>query len=134
MDKTITKSVKVMVVDDHPEVLKTLTKILVRRGYEVCSFSNPVLALEEFQKNKPDIILSDLMMPQMNGIEFLAQVKNISPSTPFIIMTAFATVETALQATKYGAIDYIVKPFEISKLYDLLNKALRPQTAQISPL
>jgi len=121
----MTKSVKVMVVDDHPEVLKTLKKILERRGYEVQDFSDPILALEEFQKNKPDIILSDLMMPQMDGIEFLTQVKKLSPLLPFIIMTAFATVDTAAQSTKYGAFDYLRKPFELSKIYDTLDKAIR---------
>ncbi len=118
-----------MVVDDHPEVLKTLKKILERRGYTVLDFSNPARALEEFKINRPDVILSDLIMPQMNGIEFLTRIKQMSPALPFILMTAFATTDTAAEATKHGAFDYLRKPFELSKIYDTLDKAVREQVA-----
>lgn len=133
METTPKKPIKVMLVDDHLEVLKTLKKILETRGYEVQDFNNPVQALEALQKNQPDIILSDLMMPQMNGIEFLSQVKKIFPNIPFIIMTAFATLDTASQATQNGAFDYIVKPFEISKIYDALEKAVMANSLIHSP-
>ncbi|MBI2916259.1 MAG: response regulator [Elusimicrobia bacterium] len=103
-----------------------MKRILLQREYDVTTYENPRKALEEYSQNQTDLILTDLKMPEMNGIDLLIQVKKKSPSLPVIIMTAFATIDTAVLATKWGAFNYIKKPFEISRIYDLIDQALTP--------
>lgn len=119
------KKIRVMVTDDDAEVLKTLVKILSRRGYQTFPFGSPVNALEFLKKEKVDLILSDLKMPGIDGIQFLDRAKSICPKTPFILITGFATVDTAVSAIKYGAFDYLCKPFEVKKIYEVVDRALQ---------
>ncbi|MBI3013084.1 MAG: response regulator [Elusimicrobia bacterium] len=126
MNTLAAQSKRIVVVDDNQEVLKTMKRILLQREYDVTTYENPRKALEEYSQNQTDLILTDLKMPEMNGIDLLIQVKKKSPSLPVIIMTAFATIDTAVLATKWGAFNYIKKPFEISRIYDLIDQALTP--------
>ena len=116
---------RVIVVDDDAEVLKTLRKILLRRGYEVFPFESSVQAVEFLKKGKVDLILSDLKMPEMDGIQFLNRAKGLHPKTPFILITGFATLDTAISAIKWGAFDYLRKPFEVKKIYEVIDRALK---------
>ena len=119
------EKIKVLVVDDDGEVLKTLKKILLRRGYEVLAFESPVEALERLKAERVDLILTDLKMPQMDGVQFVSRAKEIHPRTPVILVTGYATVETAVAAVKWGAFDYLCKPFEIKKIYEVIDNALK---------
>ncbi|OGR86481.1 MAG: hypothetical protein A3A86_06790 [Elusimicrobia bacterium RIFCSPLOWO2_01_FULL_60_11] len=119
------KDIRIVVADDDAEVLKTLAKILKRRGYEVFPFDSPHKALDFLRQEKVDLILSDLKMPDMDGIQFLDKAKKIHPKTPFILITGYATVDTAVSAIKWGAFDYLRKPFEVKKIYEVIDKALR---------
>jgi DNA-binding NtrC family response regulator len=118
------KEIRILVVDDDSAVLKTLKKVLNKKGYLVFDFDDPALALEHLAKEGVDLILTDLKMPQMDGIQFMVQALKSQPSAPVILITGFATIDTAVSAVKLGAFDYLRKPFEISKIYEVIARAL----------
>ena len=119
------KKIRVVIADDDADVLKTLVKILSRRGYQTFPFESPLKALEFIKKEDSDLILSDLKMPEIDGIQFLDRVKSIRPKIPFILITGYATVDTAVSAIKFGAFDYLRKPFEVKKIYEVVDRALQ---------
>ncbi len=121
------KKTRVVVVDDDAEVLRTLKKILLRRRYEIFAFDSPIAALEHLRKEKADLILSDMKMPQMDGLQFLIQAKTLQPTTPFILITGYATIDTAVSAIQWGAFDYLRKPFEVKKIYEVIDLALKQE-------
>ncbi len=105
-------NLKILVVDDEPSITRLLSRILSKEGYQVKTASNGKEALTIFSKFRPDLIISDLKMPSMSGLELLKAVKKQSPDTDFIILTAFGTIENAVEAMKEGASDYLIKPLK----------------------
>ncbi|HID93783.1 MAG TPA: sigma-54-dependent Fis family transcriptional regulator, partial [bacterium (Candidatus Stahlbacteria)] len=103
--------VRILVVDDEPIMRDSLSDWLREDGYEVGTAENGPRALEMVKSEQWDILLVDLKMPVMDGIEVMREVKKINKDIPVIIITAYATVDTAVKAMKEGAYDYIVKPF-----------------------
>ena len=118
------KGVKTLVVDDDAEVLRTIKRILEKKGHEVFAFESAMTALEHLKAETVDLILTDLKMPGMDGIQFLSRTKALRPNAPVILITGFATIETAVSAIKWGAFDYLRKPFEVEKIYDVIERAL----------
>ncbi len=114
--------VKVLIVDDEQVVRDSLSEWLREDGYEVGAVESGKKALEELGKSNWDILLVDLKMPEMDGLELLQKVKEISPSIPVIIITAYATVDTAVKAMKEGAYDYLVKPFDPEEISLLMKR------------
>ncbi len=115
---------KILIVDDEQHVRQLIGKVLEKEGYEILTACNGEEGLEVFQKNNIDLIISDIKMPKMNGIEFLHKVKEQEPGVGFILITAFATMETAIDAIKNGAQDYVTKPFDIKEILDAVKKIL----------
>ncbi|MGM0598650.1 MAG: sigma-54-dependent transcriptional regulator [Candidatus Rifleibacteriota bacterium] len=115
---------KILLVDDESKLLKALKKALELDGYEVFDFSNPILALEFLHKRKVDLVISDIRMSGMTGIELLGKLKEVYPDIPCILMTAFSSVESAVTAVKLGASDYLLKPFELPEFKQAVIKAL----------
>ncbi|MEZ7891197.1 MAG: sigma-54 dependent transcriptional regulator [Candidatus Wallbacteria bacterium] len=117
----------IYIVDDEENMCRALKISLEIDGFNVLDFTDAPAALE-FMKNNPDklpdIVVSDLKMPEMGGIEFLIELKKIDCTIPFIIMTAYATIKNAVSAIKEGAFDYILKPFEPNELKLLIKKAI----------
>jgi DNA-binding NtrC family response regulator len=107
---------KVFVVDDERIIRVTLADDLRDEGYQVIEFSNASSALAHLNEVEPDIVITDLKMPGLTGIEFLKKLKEYNPAIHVILMTAFSTVNTAVEAMKLGAYDYIRKPFENEKM------------------
>ncbi len=105
------KKSRILVVDDERDICRALEFLLSREGYHVETAPSAERALSKFEKNEYDLVLSDLKMEGMDGIEFMERIKSAEPSTIFIIMTAFASVDNAVEAMRKGAEDYIVKPF-----------------------
>ena len=103
---------KILVVDDEPSITRLLSRILSKEGYQVETAFNGMEALELFNKFRPDLVISDLKMPGMTGLELLRNVKKANPETDFIILTAFGTIENAVEAMKEGAADYLIKPLK----------------------
>jgi DNA-binding NtrC family response regulator len=113
---------KVIIVDDEPIVCERLKAALERHGFDVEAYIESQKAIDTLMGKKFDFLITDLKMPKPTGMEILNFVKQHSPSTRVIIITAYATVETAREAIKDGAVDFIPKPFKISDITDLITK------------
>ncbi|HHT9145334.1 MAG: sigma-54 dependent transcriptional regulator [Candidatus Brocadiaceae bacterium] len=113
---------KIMVVDDDSLGREYLCEALMRGGYEVVSVSNGQQAIIKISKEAYDVIFLDMKMPGMCGMEVLEKVKSISPETVVILMTAYGTVETAVEAMKKGAYDYMIKPFSPEQIELLISR------------
>jgi DNA-binding NtrC family response regulator len=115
---------KIMVIDDEESMCRFMQIMLQREGYEVTSTVSSKEALEEIKNKNYDLVIADLMMPEMNGLELLSRVKSITPDINFIVMTAYASVDTAIEALKKGAFDYITKPFKVDEIKIAIKKSL----------
>ena len=113
---------KIFVVDDERIIRVALVDELRDAGYQVKEFSSAQTALMEMKDYVPDVVISDLKMPQMDGLELLKRTKNLSPDTCFILMTAYSTVSTAVEAMRNGAYDYITKPFNNEELLIIVKR------------
>ncbi|OGT98676.1 MAG: Fis family transcriptional regulator [Geobacteraceae bacterium GWB2_52_12] len=115
---------KVLVVDDELSMREFLTILLEREGYDALSAANADQALKLLNDDLFDLIISDVQMPGLNGIDLLARVKAMAPDTAVLMMTAFSAAEQAVEAMKLGAYDYIAKPFKIEEIKLLIRNAL----------
>ena len=116
---------KILVVDDDPSLRQMLTTVLAAQGYTVQPAEDGLAAVAAVQEAFFDLILMDIRMSRLGGIGALERIKEISPNIPVIIMTAYASVDTAIQALKTGAYDYLTKPLDLDELKILLQKALQ---------
>jgi two-component system, NtrC family, response regulator AtoC len=114
--------VRCLIVDDHPSVRKLCMTVGASVGFDCVESENAEIALTQLEEVSPDIVLADLMMPNMSGLEFLPRVKQLLPRTEIAIMTGHGSIETAVQAMKLGAYDYITKPFRVEELKLLLQR------------
>ena len=104
---------RVLVVDDEREILSMLSRYLNRSGnFDVTTQTNPVLALDTLKHSSYDIILLDIMMPQMNGLDALEKIMEINSNQKVIMMTAYSTLDKVLKSHKHGATHYVMKPFD----------------------
>lgn len=115
---------KILVVDDDQGIRDFLEIMLSREGYEVTCAADANKALSRCKKEKYDLILTDLKMPKVDGIEFLKAVKDINQETMVILMTAYASPETAVSAMKEGAYDYVEKGFDVEDMKTIISSAL----------
>ena len=114
----------VLIVDDERSILQSLQGILTDEGLEVISAASGLSALEKIDEVLPDIVLLDIWMPGMDGIETLVKVKESHPNLPVIMMSGHGTIETAVRATKLGAYDFIEKPLSLEKVLLSINNAV----------
>jgi DNA-binding response OmpR family regulator len=115
---------KIIVVDDEARICHNVKKILSSNNFEVTGAKSAMEAMEMMANNSYSILISDIVMPGMNGLEFLKLVKEKWPSTKSIMMTAYASTDTAVKAIRLGALDYIPKPFTPEELRNIVNKTL----------
>jgi CheY-like chemotaxis protein len=115
--------IHVMIVDDEPIVGKRLRPALSKRGFEVEVFEDPAAALERLGQREFDIVVTDLRMEQVDGIQVLEHIMSTSERTRVILITGYATVEVAREALVKGAFDFIAKPFKPKDLRAVINKA-----------
>ncbi|MBI4560771.1 MAG: sigma-54-dependent Fis family transcriptional regulator, partial [Candidatus Rokubacteria bacterium] len=113
-----------LVADDDPAVRESLERSLTREGYRVVLASDGQAALERLQGGGVDLVLADLRMPGLNGLELLRAAKVVAPEVDVIMLTAFGTVEEAVKAMKDGAYDFLTKPFQRNQLFRLVRQAL----------
>ena len=119
------KNQRILVVDDQQANLVTLERILTREGWIVDKARDGREALDLFRENGPSVIVTDLKMPGMTGLELLKAVRALSSNVEVILMTAFGTVDTAVDAMKYGAWDYVTKPLKRAEIVSSVKKALQ---------
>lgn len=115
--------IRVLVLDDEPIVCKRLQPVLEKKGYVVETFFESEAALKRFLENPFDIVITDLKMKGMDGMQFLTEVKQHSPATEVIVITGFATMETAKESFRKGVFDFLAKPFKLGEIQEVIEKA-----------
>lgn len=115
---------EILVVDDDPQMREDIAEMLSKEGYNLTTVGSGEEALKMIQEKDFDVVLTDLMMPGISGMDVLREIKKIKPRTRVIIITAFATIESAVEAMKMGASDYISKPFKINEVQVTVKRAL----------
>jgi two-component system response regulator PilR (NtrC family) len=119
---------KILVVDDEPNITEILEIALREDGMDVLKAGSGRDALDILREHDVDIVISDIKMPDLSGVELLGIAKEFSPNTVFIMITAFASTETAIEALQHGAFDYITKPFSMDALRAIVQRALAQKT------
>ncbi|MGA9537393.1 MAG: sigma-54 dependent transcriptional regulator [Desulfobacterales bacterium] len=114
----------ILIVDDEPSILQSLAGLLIDEGFDVRTASNGYEALKTIESESPDLVLLDIWMPGLDGIDTLQEIKKNNPFIQVIIITGHGTIETAVKATKIGAYDLIEKPLSIDKIILAINNAL----------
>ena len=117
--------VKILVIDDDDEIRYSLNRVLSSRGFQVEEASSGEAGIEVARKGSFEVIFLDNRMGGMNGLETLQHLRSVLPESMVILMTAFGTTQTAIEAMKFGAFDYIIKPFDLKKVLELTEKALQ---------
>ena len=122
--------IPIWIIDDDQSMRWVLDKTLSNNGYRVNAFESGSEALAKFKRTpleeRPALIITDVRMPGINGFELLKQIKNISPQTPIIVMTAYTDLDTTVQAFHEGAFEYLPKPFDIDDALKLVARACKP--------
>ena len=116
---------RILVVDDHRQARESMADVLQQSGYRVDCCGSAIDALEVVRKESYDCIVTDLKMPGMNGVEFIIQLEQRRYGAQVVMVTAHATVATAVQAMRHGAFDYIEKPFDADQLEGLVAQAVK---------
>jgi DNA-binding NtrC family response regulator len=117
------EKLRIMVLDDEPIVCKRLKPALEKLGYEVDAFTQSPEAMHQIQRTTYNIIITDLKMKEIDGMQVLSEAKKRHPGTEVIVITGFATMETAKQSLQMGVFDFIAKPFKLSEIQEVVNRA-----------
>ena len=121
----------VLVIDDDEDICLYLKEFLTREGYRVATISKPLDALPEIKEGRHQIVLLDVRMPEMDGVELLREIRVIDSDICVIIMTAYPSVESAVDTMKSDAFDYLRKPFELEQLRGVIQRAIREKGLMI---
>ena len=121
---------RILVVDDEPDMLENVARILRRCAQQCISAGSGQEALALVERERPDLILTDLRMPGMDGLGLLRAVKRLSPATPVVIFTAYASDAAARDAAEAGAVGFLVKPFTGAELLQTVQQALPPRSGK----
>lgn len=110
-------AIRILIVDDEEAILIMMKKVLETEGYEVKGVSSPLVALEIIRKEKYHIVITDISMPEMDGLELLQKVRALDPLVQVVVITGQSTMQKAIRALEYGATEYLLKPFpDVEKL------------------
>ncbi len=119
------ETARVLVVDDRPEMAEMLADDLCDRGFEGVAMTSSRAALSRLRVERFDALVTDVRMPDVDGLALLRASRHLDPSRPVILMTAYGTLDTAIEASGEGAYHYLVKPFRLEELMSVLRRALR---------
>lgn len=125
MPEDSAKRPTILVIDDDAEIRYSLARVLSSRGWQVSEAASGELGIVAVKKAPPDVVFLDIRMGGMSGLEALQHIRSANPRQLVILMTAFGTAQTAIEAMKYGAFDYIMKPFDPQKVLTLVDNALK---------
>src|SRR2546426_1553157 len=120
----MTPAAKILLIEDDPGIVMTLRRVLKEEGHEVLVEKRGDSGLAVAREDSFDVVITDMKLPGLNGLELVRELHAAKPRLPIILMTAHGTTETAIQATKSGAYDYLLKPFEMPEFIELVEKAL----------
>lgn len=119
----------ILILDDEPIVSKRLQPSLEKKGYEVETFTESMKALQRIRERNFDIVITDLKMEGVDGMQILAEVKKRSPQTEVIVITGFATMQTAKESFQQGVLDFLAKPFKLGEIAEVIRRAEEKQRA-----
>jgi DNA-binding NtrC family response regulator len=120
-----------LIVDDEPDMVENCVRALERADYRCVGTSDPRQALELLETEGPDVLLTDLKMPEIDGMALLHRAHELDAALPVIVITAFATIESAVAAVREGAFDYLPKNFSVEQLRMSVERALRHRGLQV---
>lgn len=115
---------KILIVDDAEFLRVRISKMLTGDGFDVIQAENGARAVEVFRSDKPDMVLMDITMPEMDGLTALKQIRSIDPQAKVVMLTALGQESVVLEAIKSGARDFVVKPFDRERVLNAINKLL----------
>lgn len=124
----------ILIIDDDDQLRRSFERLLAEEGYEILSAPSGEAGLNIIQERTPDLVILDMRLPGMNGFETFKAIHATESKLPVIIMTAYGTTETAIEATKMGAFDYILKPFDIPDMLSVIGQALEAARFMKSPV
>src|SRR3954463_6683546 len=127
LDSGEARMATILVVDDKDMMRDSLSLALARAGHKAVTTGDPTEAPALVRQHRPACVITDLKMPKMDGIELLQKVRAEQPDVPVVLMTAFATIFTAVQAMRMGAFDYVQKPFESDEIQVIVDRAIEHQ-------
>jgi len=122
---------KVLIVDDEERFRATMCKLLTVRGLKAVTAGSGKEAIEKLRQNPYDVVILDVRMPEMGGVQVLSEIKKIDPQAEVIIMTGYASVDTAKEIMKLGAYDYVLKPYSVEELMDKIEAAYDRKMSRI---
>ncbi|MCG2821506.1 MAG: sigma-54 dependent transcriptional regulator, partial [Candidatus Atribacteria bacterium] len=122
---------KILVIDDEQNIRKMLTRVLSPEGFIVKEADNGLEALKRLQEENYSLVLLDLKMPGLNGIEILKNIRENDLNLPVIMMSAYGSIPEAVEAMKLGALDYLIKPFDIEELKIIINRAIKQYELEV---
>ena len=122
---------RILIVDDEPDMVENCARILARGGHQCFTTTDPAEAVALLESERLDLLLTDLKMPGIDGLELLRRAHDVDPALPVIVITAFATIESAVAAVKEGAFDYLPKTFSVDQLTVAIERALRQHDLQV---
>ena len=127
---------KILVADDEEMIRDLLSRVLSQEGYQVTCAADGQEAVKLMRKERYDLVIADLVMPRVNGVELLRKAKEIDPTCPVIVITGYPSVDTVTQLVRLGAVDYVTKPFNVDLIRVTVAKHLemsRVQTQDRAP-
>src|SRR5215470_17844382 len=125
---------KVLLIEDDQGIVVTLRRLLTEEGHQVEIETRGDTGLERARTKPFDVVITDMKLPGLNGLEVVRQLHSARPRLPIILITAHGTTETAIEATKSGAYDYLVKPFEMPELIELVEHAVASSRLMSEPV
>ena len=133
MRRKIKKAPRVLVVDDDEKILFAFKEVLKKDGYAYLTAWNGEEAVEQLHRGRPDIIFMDITMPKLDGLEALKRIREVNQRIPVIVITGYGTMQTAIEAMKLGAFEYLTKPLDVEKIRTVAKKALASTRGQPAP-
>src|SRR5438094_3910691 len=124
------KSNRLFIVDDEPGICRVLSTLFTRAGWEVMTFNNPAEALKAIPGSDVDVVITDLQMPEMTGVQLLQSLRAGGQNAPVLVITAHGTIASAVEAMRLGAYDYLTKPFDMEAVKLAVERALSHQEQQ----
>ena len=125
---------KILLIEDDPGIAETLKRVLAEEGYQVIVERRGDEGLARSAKEPFQLVITDLKLPGLSGLDLVRQLHSAQPRLPIILVTAFGTTETAIEAMKFGAFDYVLKPFDIGKMIELVAKAADSNRGMSEPV
>src|SRR5437762_1332983 len=130
----MTSAARILLIEDDPGIVMTLRRVLRDEGHEVLVETRGDSGLIRARGDELDVVITDMKLPGLNGLELVRELHGAKPRLPIILITAHGTTETAIEATKAGAYDYLLKPFEIPELLELVEKAVASRRLMTEPV